>query len=116
MVLVLYSACQHPALARDESADANAEVAAERVHFAQEFCGVSPEQGKKFKERARKALPDVHDFEQRWEKGWKREEHDASALRALRDGDPAEFSTRVKSSCSRIRWQAENSVRAHPQK
>lgn len=98
-------------IAQEEGADTRVETAAERAHFAQEFCGTSADQIKRFKARMKEVLVDAQDFDIHWARGWKREEFDATMLRSLRLSDPTEYAKRVKSSCSRVMWQAENSMR-----
>lgn len=114
MVLLIAVASAGSAFASDESENDNAEVAGLRAHFAQEFCGTSPERIGHYKERLRKASPDATEFERRWQAGWHREEDDVYQMRALRGNDPAGFAARVKRDCSLLKWQAENSVKARP--
>lgn len=114
MLLLIAVASAGPAFAGDESANENAEAAGLRAHFAQEFCGTSPERIGHYKDRLRKASPEASEFDRRWQAGWHREEDDAYQMRALRSNDPVAFASRVKRDCSLLKWQAENSVKARP--
>ncbi|PQV49220.1 hypothetical protein B0G83_107165 [Paraburkholderia sp. BL21I4N1] len=100
-----------PALASEEGANASSEAAGQRARFLQDFCGASPEDIAQYKEKLGKILTEASDFEARWQNGWRLGERDALRLRALQLNSPAEFATRVKSNCERVRWQAKNSLR-----
>lgn len=92
------------------------ETAGERAHFAQAFCQVSPERVQAYKERLKKKLFDVQDFDQHWDWGWSRANRQVTDMRALRDSNPQEFATRIKVNCGRLKWMAENSLRESPHK
>lgn len=115
-VLLLSTALPALRLASDDAASAKVETGGERAHFAQDFCQVTPERVGAYKERLRKMLPDVSDFDHRWERGWRRAAKDNSQMSALRDRDPAEFASRVKVNCERLKWMAENSLRSPARK
>ncbi|WP_144144781.1 hypothetical protein [Paraburkholderia sp. BCC1884] len=105
-----------PAAASEESADANAETAGERAHFAQMHCDVKPERIGGYKERLRHVLHDASDFDRSWQTGWSRGEKQDMRLDSLRRSDPEEYAARVKASCERLKWLAKNSLRARPPK
>jgi hypothetical protein len=115
-VLLLSMALPVSSVASDDAADAKAQAAGERAHFAQEFCQVSPERVGAYKERLRKVLHEVSDFDRHWQVGWRRAEKDNSQMSALRDRDPTEFAARVKANCERLKWMTENSLRAPARK
>jgi hypothetical protein len=102
--------------AAGEAADAKAETAGERAHFAQEFCAVSLERIGGYKERLRTTLNATGDFDRNWQIGWKRAESGIRQMNALRDRDPQDFAQRVKVNCARLKWMAENSLRAQTPK
>ncbi|MGF6770242.1 hypothetical protein P3T18_002721 [Paraburkholderia sp. GAS199] len=114
--VLLVGATLHSSVAREDSSEERTRVAGARAHFAQEFCGIPKEKIAQFKESIRKKFADSKDFDAHWQAGWKQEERDAGALRAARLGDPAEYAERVKTSCSRVKWQAEKSIRQPEQK
>lgn len=109
MLLVLLT--PPPALASEEGANASSEAAGQRARFLQDFCGASPEDIEQYKDKLRHVLIEASDFETRWQSGWRLGERDALQLRAMQLNSPAEFTTRVKSNCERVRWQADNSLR-----
>lgn len=115
-VLLLSVAWPLPGVANEETANANAQAAGERAHFAQEFCGISPERIGAYKERLRKVLHDASNFDLQWQTGWRRGEKEGIQMNAMRLHDPAEFKSRVKADCERLRWMAQNALRARPQK
>lgn len=115
-VLLLSAALPMSAVASEDAANAKAEAAGERAHFAQEFCQVSPERVGAYKERLRKVLHEASDFDRRWQVGWRHAEKDNSQMNALRDRDPTEFAARVKVNCERLKWMTENSLRVPAQK
>lgn len=115
-LLLLSASFPIAGVAGDEAANANAETAGERAHFAQSYCAVSPERIGMFKERIRKVLHGATDFDQHWQTGWHRGEREDSQMESLRLSDPQEFSSRVKSSCERLKWVVKNSMRARSQK
>lgn len=100
----------------DETADAKVETAGERAHFAEAFCKVSPERVEAYKAQLRNRLPDVTDFDERWQAGWTRARRPVIDMTALREHDPDQFAARIKVNCERLRWMAQNSLRAHPTK
>ncbi|SMG44381.1 hypothetical protein [Paraburkholderia susongensis] len=102
--------------ASEERDDMKAEAAGERANFAQAFCQVSPERIDAYKEKLRKTLREATDFEQRWQTGWRRAENNNSRMNGLRERDPDEFKARVKVNCERLKWLAENSLRAPARK
>lgn len=99
-----------------EAADAKAEAAGERAHFAQAFCQVSPERVAAYKARLKDRLSDAHDFDRHWQLGWTRADRQVRDMSSLRDSNPEEFASRIKVNCERLKWMAENSLRARPQK
>lgn len=107
MLLALPRLC-----AADEDGDnAKAEASGQRAHFAQEFCGDTPDEIAQYKAKLKQALPQATQFDTRWQSGWKRGDNDALQMRSLQTGSPSEFASRVKVNCNRIKWQAENSLR-----
>ncbi|WJF89422.1 hypothetical protein QS306_09850 [Paraburkholderia bonniea] len=104
------------AFASDERTSQTVEVAGERAHFAQEFCGFAPEQVASYRERLKTALTGVDDFDERWQVGWRREEDGAIQMQALRLSDPEDFAARLKGDCRRVKWQADNLLRTHQAK
>lgn len=114
--LLLTLAASRPAFADQEIANANVETAAERAHFAHDFCGVAPERITAYKERVRHVQHGASDFEQHWQTGWRRMDDESTQMRQLRQRDPAEFAARVKSDCGRLKWMAQNAVRPRPSK
>jgi hypothetical protein len=92
------------------------ETAGERAHFAEAFCQTPPERVEAYKARLRNRLPDVHDFDQRWQLGWTRVDGQVRDMSALRDSNPAEFASRIKVNCERLKWMAQNSLRIRPPK
>jgi hypothetical protein len=112
LLLLLFMLPPPPsALASEESANASTEAAGQRARFMQDFCGTSPEAIAQYKEKLAKVLTEASDFDTRWQSGWRLGERDALQLRALQLNSPAEFATRVKNNCERVRWQAANSLR-----
>ncbi|NYH16930.1 hypothetical protein [Paraburkholderia bryophila] len=116
LLMLIMSLTPPPALASEEGANASTEVAGQRARFMQDFCGASPEDIAQYKEKLSKILTEASDFDTRWQNGWRRGERDALQLRALQLNSPAEFATRVKNNCERVRWQADNSLRPRPPK
>ncbi|WP_345813055.1 hypothetical protein AAGS40_02855 [Paraburkholderia sp. PREW-6R] len=114
--LLLSLAAGRPAFADQDIANANVETAAERAHFAHDFCGVAPERITAYKERIRQVQHGVSDFEQHWQAGWRRMDDESTQMSQLREGDPAEFAARVKSDCGRLKWMAQNAVRPRSSK
>lgn len=102
-----------PGKANEEAANANAQAAGERAHFARKFCGASDERIGAYKERLRKVLHDASNFDLQWQTGWHRGEKQDIQLNAMRLNDPKEFAYTVKTSCERIKWMATNAVRGH---
>jgi hypothetical protein len=100
--------------ALEESANVSARVAGERAHFANEFCGASPELIASYRRKAKAALPDASDFERQWNRGWTQEANKYIQYRAARATDPKEFSIQVKADCARLERQARNAVSASP--
>jgi hypothetical protein len=98
-------------MAAEVPADTKAETAGERAHFAQALCGASAERVDGYKQRLRKLLHDPADFDRHWQVGWSRAESGIGQMSALRERDPAEFASRIKANCGRLKWQAENAVR-----
>jgi hypothetical protein len=96
--------------------DSKVETAGERAHFAQAFCQVPPERVQLYKERLKKKLSDVDNFDEHWQWGWSRANRQVTDMSALRDNNPQEFDTRIKVNCQRLKWMAENSLRTSPQK
>jgi len=115
-VLLLSAALTGSSVAGEEAASANVEIAGERAHFAQKFCGTSPERIRGYKERVRGAQQQASDFDRHWDAGWRKGEDEDSQMSALRLGNPADFASRVKADCERLKWLAENSVRARTKK
>jgi hypothetical protein len=99
-----------------EAAYIKVETAGERAHFAQAFCQVSPGQVDDYKERLRKRLPEVDDFDQHWQFGWARANRQVTDMSSLRERNPEEFASRIKPNCERLKWMADNSLRVRPQK
>lgn len=99
-----------------EAADAKVETAGERAHFAQAFCQASPERVAAYKARLKDRLSDADDFDRHWQQGWARADPQVGEMRSLRDRNPEEFASRIKVNCERLKWMAENSLRARPQK
>ncbi|HZZ14153.1 MAG TPA: hypothetical protein VFE79_25970 [Paraburkholderia sp.] len=93
-----------------------AEVSGQRAHFAQEFCGDTPDHVKQYKAKLRAVLKQATEFDTRWQTGWKRGENDSIQMRALRTSSPREFDARVKSNCGRLKWLEANALRTHPPK
>lgn len=116
IVLMLSVALARPARASEDTANANAEVAGERAHFAEAFCGTSPARISLFKERIKAKLSEATDFDHRWQTGWKRGEDNAHQMSALRLSNPEEFASQVKGDCNRLKWVVQNSMRKHPEK
>lgn len=102
--------------AADEDPDIKAETAGGRAHFAQAFCAVSPERIAGYKVRLRKSLHADSDFDRHWQMGWTRAEAGIGQMNSLRDRDPKEFAERIKVNCERLKWMAENALRAPPAK
>ncbi|WP_153100836.1 hypothetical protein [Paraburkholderia hayleyella] len=98
----------------DPQSSQTIEVAGARAHFAQEFCGFSPDNVASYRATLKKAFATVEDFDERWQTGWQQEEKGAIPMRALRLSDPADFAARLKGDCSRVKWQADNLLRTHP--
>jgi hypothetical protein len=61
-------------------------------------------------------LHDASNFDLQWQTGWRRGEKEGIQMNAMRLHDPAEFKSRVKADCERLRWMAQNALRARPQK
>ncbi|MFM0502640.1 hypothetical protein [Paraburkholderia caffeinilytica] len=116
LLALLLLAQPRPASASEDSANANAEAAGQRAHFAREFCGKSAHDEAEYKEKLRKVLTEADQFDTRWQAGWRRGDSDAIQMRSLQLSSPSEFAARIKSNCDRIRWQAENSLRARQPK
>ncbi|MBC8746672.1 hypothetical protein OKW43_003374 [Paraburkholderia sp. WC7.3g] len=98
------------------NADMSAETAGERASFAQAFCDVSPERIGAYKERLRRVLTGVTDFDQHWDTGWQRADKTNSQMNALRERDPQEFAARIKVNCERLKWMAGNALHPRAQK
>lgn len=109
--LLVLTALPRPAMASEDAANAKAETAGERAHFAREFCEVSSERVDAYKQRLRKVLHEASDFDRHWQVGWRRAENDNRQMAALRDRDPADFAARTKVNCERIKWMVQNSLR-----
>jgi hypothetical protein len=109
--LLLSTALPASSVAGETPADTKVETAGERAHFAQAFCGVSAERVAGYKQQLGKTLHDPADFDRHWQVGWRRAESGISQMSALREHDPAEFASRIKGNCGRLKWQAENAVR-----
>ncbi|CAE6721466.1 hypothetical protein [Paraburkholderia haematera] len=105
-----------PALASEDSANASAEVAGQRARFDQELCGESAQDVANYKEKLRNVLTEASQFDTRWQAGWQRGNSDVTQMRSLRLNSPSEFAARLKGNCDRIKWQADNLLRARPQK
>jgi hypothetical protein len=99
-----------------EAANTKVETAGERAHFAQAFCQVSPDRVAAYKARLRNRLPDADDFGRHWQLGWIRADRQVRDMSSLRDSNPDEFASRIKVNCERLKWMADNSLRARPQK
>lgn len=115
-VLLLSMTWPLPGMANEETANANAQAAGERAHFAGQFCRVSPERIVAYKERLRKVLRDASSFDTQWQTGWRRGEKEGIQMNAMQLHDPEEFASRVKADCERLKWMAHNALRARPQK
>ncbi|NML30810.1 hypothetical protein HHL14_08180 [Paraburkholderia sp. G-4-1-8] len=102
--------------ASEEGANLQAETAGERASFAQAFCEVSPEQIGNYKERLRKRLTEATNFDQHWDTGWRRAQSNNNQMSGLRERDPAEFASRIKVNCERLKWMAQNSLHAPARK
>ncbi|NPT60528.1 hypothetical protein GNZ13_39750 [Paraburkholderia sp. 5N] len=113
---LLLLAQPRPALASEDSANDNAEAAGQRARFAQEFCGGSAQDVAEYKEKLRKVLTEASQFDTRWQAGWQSGDRDAIQMRSLQLNSPSEFAERVKGNCERIKWQADNALRARPPK
>jgi hypothetical protein len=113
---LLLLAQPRPVLASEDSANGSAEAAGQRARFAKEFCGGSEQDVVEYKEKLRKVLTEASQFDTRWQAGWQRGDSDAIQMRALQLNSPSEFAVRVKSNCDRIKWQADNLLRARPPK
>lgn len=100
----------------DEAANVKVETAGERAHFAQAFCQAPPERVAAYKARLRNRLSDADDFDRHWQLGWSRADRQVRDMGSLRDSNPEEFASRIKFNCERLKWMAENSLRARPQK
>jgi hypothetical protein len=111
LLMLLMLLTPPPALASEEGANASTEAAGQRARFLQDFCGASPDDIAQYKDKLSKILTEASDFDTRWQNGWRLGERDALQLRALQLNSPAEFATRVKNNCERVRWQADNSLR-----
>jgi hypothetical protein len=109
---LLLLAQPRPALASEDGANASAEAAGQRARFAQEFCGESAQNVTQYKEKLAKILVEASQFDTRWQMGWRRGDSDAIQMRSLQLNAPSEFAARVKANCERIKWQADNSLRA----
>jgi hypothetical protein len=105
-----------PALASEDGANASAEAAGQRARFAQEFCGESAQNVAQYKDKLKTVLTEASQFDTRWQTGWRRGDGDAIQMRSLQLNSPSEFAARVKGNCERIKWQADNSLRARPPK
>ncbi|MFM0736025.1 hypothetical protein PQQ51_02110 [Paraburkholderia xenovorans] len=114
LILTLAVAC--PALGDEDSDNANAEAAGQRAHFVREFCGQTADDVAQYKEQLRGVLTQASQFDLRWQAGWRRGDNDAIQMRSLRLSSPEDFKVRVKNNCSRIKWQAANSLRPRPDK
>jgi hypothetical protein len=114
LLIFVLLAPPRPVLASEDGANASAEAAGRRARFAEEFCADSAQDVATYKEKLRKVLTDASQFEFRWQAGWQRGNNDAIPMRSLQLSSPAEFAVRVKSNCERIKWQADNLLRAHP--
>jgi hypothetical protein len=114
LALSLSMAVPMTSAAAAEAPEVKAETAGERAHFAEAFCAVPPGRVGEYKERLRKTLPATSDFDRHWQVGWKRAASGIGQMSALRDHDPQEFAERVKVNCERLKWMAENSLRARP--
>lgn len=102
--------------ANEDAANADAQTAGERAHFAQQYCGTAPERIDTYKERIRKVLHDASNFDLQWQTGWHRGEKQDIQLNALRLNDPQKFASTVKTSCERLKWMAENAARRRARK
>ncbi|HEY2607626.1 MAG TPA: hypothetical protein VGJ10_16815 [Paraburkholderia sp.] len=109
--LLLSTSLSASSVAAEVPADTEVETAGERAHFAQAFCGVSAERVDGYKQQLKKTLHDPAGFDRYWQVGWRRAESGISQMSALREHDPAEFASRIKGNCGRLKWQAENAVR-----
>ncbi|WP_120295004.1 hypothetical protein [Paraburkholderia sp. BL23I1N1] len=114
LLSLLLLAQPRPALASEDSANARAEAAGQRAHFVREFCGESAQDVEQYKEKLRTIFAEASQFDSRWQAGWRRGDSDAIQMRSLQLNSPPEFAARVKSNCERIKWQADNSLRARP--
>jgi hypothetical protein len=115
-VLLLSTALPKLAVASEDAATAKVETAGERAHFAQAFCQVSPERVGAYKQQLRNRLPEVSDFDRRWQAGWRRADQDNTRMSALHERDPTEFEARIKVNCERLKWLAGNSLRTPTRK
>ncbi len=113
---LLLLAQPRPALASEDGANASAEAAGQRARFAQEFCGESAQNVAQYKDKLKTVLTEASQFDTRWQTGWRRGDGDAIQMRSLQLNSPSEFAARVKGNCERIKWQADNSLRARPPK
>jgi hypothetical protein len=102
--------------AADQESDLKVETAGERAHFAQAFCQVPPERVEGYKARLRTRLSDASDFDLHWQTGWSRASRQITEMSSLRERDPDEFAARIKVNCERLKWMAENSLRARAPK
>jgi len=116
MALILALSVARPAFADEDTENANAEAAGQRAHFVREFCGQTADDVARYKEQLRAVLTQASQFDLRWQTGWRRGDNDAIQMRSLRLNSPEDFKVRVKANCSRIKWQAVNSLRARPDK
>lgn len=116
LLSLLLLAHPRPVFASEDSDNASAEAAGQRARFAREFCGGSEQDVVEYKEKLRKILTEASQFDTRWQAGWQRGDSDAIQMRSLKLNSPPEFAVRVKSNCDRIKWQADNLLRARPPK
>ncbi|WP_233828411.1 hypothetical protein [Paraburkholderia sp. ZP32-5] len=102
--------------ASEESANLKIEAAGERASFAQAFCAVPPERIDAYKAQLRQRLTEATHFDQHWDTGWRRGQSNDRQMSALRERDPAEFESRIKVNCERLKWMARNALRAPGEK
>jgi hypothetical protein len=88
----------------DEPPGADAiRTAGARARFGQEICGMDAAYLREYEVslKARAATPDSFAFQ--WKAGWTSQEGTLLEYQALKATDPAEYASRVRADCARLR-------------
>jgi hypothetical protein len=90
----------------DEALAERIEAAGRGAHLGRALCGVTAAKVADYKERLRHSLAEPPEFDTRWDYGWKRAEPILLQYRSLREGDPQDYTSRVRLVCATLHSMA----------